>query len=168
MTALAYVMGEGRGVTDLMLVAIAGHLRDRGWALAGVVQVNTDAAGQARCDMDLQILGRAESVRISQRLGAGATGCRLDPDGLETAVALVEEVLGADTHLLIVNKFGKSEAEGRGFRTLIGEALALGVPVLVGVKPETLSGFLDFADGMAQALPADHAAILDWCGSLAR
>jgi nucleoside-triphosphatase THEP1 len=168
MTVLAYVTGEGRGANDLLLAEVATRLQARGWPLAGVVQHNTEAMGQSKCDMDLQVLGRPKSVRISQRLGAGARGCRLDPAGLESAVALVEQVLTADTRLMIVNKFGKTEVEGRGFRALIGEALALGVPVLVGVKDENLPGFLEFAQGLAKALPADPDAILDWCGALTR
>lgn len=167
MTALAYVMGEGRGTTDRLLADIAARLEARGWPLAGVVQHNTEAAGQVKCDMDLQVLGRPDRVRISQRLGAAALGCRLDPEGLETAVAMVERALSAETRLLIVNKFGKTEVEGRGVRSLIGEALAQGVPVLVGLKPENLPGFMAFAEGFAHPLPAEPGAIIDWCNALA-
>ena len=38
-------------------------------------------------------LAGAAPVRISQSLGAGSQGCRLDADGLERAVALSARVL---------------------------------------------------------------------------
>jgi len=160
MTALGYITGDGRGETDRLLAEVARRLQAAGWPLAGVVQHNTERAGQARCDMDLQVLGRAERVRISQALGSAAQGCRLDADGLETAVGLVEASLPGARML---NKFGKAEIEGRGFRQLIGEALGRGLPVLVGVKRDNLTGFAAFAEGLAEALPAEADALTDWC-----
>lgn len=155
--------GAERGQTDRLLAEVAARLEAEGWALAGVVQINTGRPGRAHCDMDLRVLGRPEVVRISQNLGEGASGCRLDPEGLETAVALVETVLATAPRLLILNKFGKAEVEGRGFRALIGQALAQGVPVLTGLKPVNRDGFDAFAEGLAGPLPADLEAILDWC-----
>ncbi|WP_370208864.1 DUF2478 domain-containing protein [Pararhodobacter marinus] len=162
MSSLAYVSGTARGQTDRLLAEIAATLGAEGWALAGVVQLNTDRPGRRDCDMDLRVLGRPEVIRISQNLGAESSGCRLDPDGLETAVALVEQELAGTPRLLILNKFGKAEIEGRGFRALIGEALARGIPVLLGVKPLNMPGFEDFAQGMAEALPPEPGALLDW------
>lgn len=164
MSALATVSGSAPGQTDRLLAEVAARLGAEGWALAGVVQVNSDRPGRRHCDMDLRILGRAEVVRISQNLGRDSSGCRLDPEGLATAVALVETVLdGTRPRLLILNKFGKAEVEGRGFRDLIARALGQGVPVLTGLKPLNQPGFEDFAQGLAEALPADPDAILHWC-----
>ena len=163
MAALGYVIGGTRGAGDRLLAAVAERLGAEGWPLAGVVQINTDAAGAAHCDMDLRVLARPERIRISQNLGPASRGCRLDPEGLQTAVGLVETTMVPPPRLLIVNKFGKAEIEGRGFRTLIGDALAQDVPVLLGLKPLNLPGFEDFAQGLAQALPDDLDAVLDWC-----
>jgi len=83
-------------------------------------------------------------IRISQSLGAGARGCRLDPEALEIAVAAAEARLAAGADLVIVNKFGKHEADGRGFRALIAEAVAAGVPVLVGVNARNAPCLAEF------------------------
>ena len=66
---------------------------------------------------------------------------------------------GAD--LVIVNKFGKQECYGRGFRDFIAEALAQGVPVLLSVPPEQLAGFHEFAGELAE--PVAPETVLDWC-----
>ena len=163
MTSIGYVIGDRRGAVDALLAHVAAVLQAQGRALAGVVQVNTEIEGAIRCDMDLRILGRDETVRISQRLGNAARGCRLDPGGLAAAVGLVEHSLDG-TSLLLVNKFGKSELDGGGFRPVIARALGLGIPVLLGINRDNLTGFLTYAGGMAQAIDADPDALLAWCG----
>ena len=166
MMPLAYVIGDARGLSDRLLAEVAARLEAEGWALAGVTQSNDEVPGTDRCDMHLRILGRHEVVRISQSLGAGSSGCRLDPEGLEAAVGLVGGTL-AGARLLIVNKFGKAEIEGRGFRALIGEALAGGLPVLTAVNALNLPEFERFAEGLAVRLPTEPGAVLDWCRAVA-
>ncbi len=68
--------------------------------------------------------------------------------------------------LLIVNKFGKAEALGRGFRPVIARALELEVPVLVGLNRSNRESFDAFAEGLAEFLPAEPSAILAWCESV--
>lgn len=160
---LGYVAAGGRGSSDRLLSSVAERLRADGFPVAGVVQVNTVFDPARPCHMDLHVLSRGEVIRISQNLGVLARGCRLDPSGLETAVGHVERALEAGPRLLIVNKFGKVEADGRGFRPVIGTALAQGVAVLTSVSPGNLAAFEAFADGLAEALPAEEGAILDWC-----
>ena len=162
------VAGEtGLGAGDRLIAGVAATLQARGWRLAGVVQSNTEGAPGRACLMDLTVLGTGERVRISQDLGEGSRGCRLDPAELETAVGLVERGLTPAPRLLIVNKFGKQEAEGRGFRPLIGRALAEGVPVLTAVSGRNIPAFEAFADGLAERMPPEARALLDWCGRVA-
>lgn len=160
-------MATTRGESDRLLAGVASRLGAEGWPLAGAVQVNREVAAGRPCVMDLHVLDGLAVVRISQDLGALSKGCRLDPQGLEQAVALVERALdrqGDDRpRLLIVNKFGKQEAEGRGFRPLIGRALADGIPVLTAVNDHCRAGFLAFAGGIGTGLPAEEDQVLDWC-----
>ncbi|SFJ38459.1 DUF2478 domain-containing protein [Celeribacter neptunius] len=160
---LGYVMMDGRGETDRLLEALAERLQAAGCHLAGAVQRNTERPGELRCRMELTLLPGAETVLISQDLGAHATGCRLDPDGLQRAVHQAEQALEQGAELVLINKFGKQELEGRGFRLLIGTALSEDVPVLLGVNPKNLDGFLEFAGEMAEALPPKPEALFDWC-----
>ncbi len=159
---LGYVSLSGRGQTDRLLAETVARLEARGLALAGTVQCNLERPGRDLCDMDLRLLPGGPQVRISIDLGAEARGCRLDAGALEQAVLWVSRHLdGAE--LLVVNKFGKQEAIGKGMAPVIAEALDRGLPVLVGVNGLNLPPFLDFAGGLAQALPADAAAVADWC-----
>jgi hypothetical protein len=112
--------------------------------------------------MDVRVLPDGPVLRISQDLGSASKGCRLDPAALETAVGLVEARLGPDVDLLVINKFGKHEAEGRGFRTTIARALDLQIPVLVGVNSLNLSAFMEFAGSEAVRLDPSDDPIYDW------
>lgn len=159
---IAYTRSPGRGDTDLLLSRLADRLAARGLRLAGTVQTNTERPGGGPCDMDVTVLPEGPVIRISQDLGPAARGCRLDPEALETAVGLTEARLAAGADVLIVNKFGKHETEGRGFRNAIAEALALGVPVLVGLNGLNAAAFEDFTAGCARELPSDIEDIERW------
>lgn len=159
---IAYALAPGRGETNLLLTELAARLADRGLRLCGTVQTDTEREKDHHCDMDVQVLPAGPVIRISQDLGAGAQGCRLDPDALENAVALTNKALDDGADLLIVNKFGKHEAEGRGFRDTIGKALELGVPVLVGANKLNLEALNTFCDGQAQSVEANLDALIAW------
>lgn len=162
---IAYTMGSGRGDTDLLLDRFARHMSKRGLSAVGTVQVNTRRADKGPCDMDVRVLPDGPQIRISQSLGIEARGCRLDPDALERAVALVRGSLRPGVDCMIVNKFGKHEAEGRGFREVIAEALALEIPVLVGLNALNEQAFLSFVGTTAEALPPDIDHLSRWVES---
>ena len=158
---LGFVTIADIGAADRLLTGIAQTLQARGLRLAGAVQANIDRGPDRVCDMELAILGRDQIIGITQNLGSCAEGCRLDTAALATAVAQAEAVLAQGADLVIVNKFGKQEGFGRGFRDFIGQALAQGIPVLLSVPPEQLPQFQEFAGDMAQAVVPAQA--LDWC-----
>lgn len=159
---LGYVMLPGRGRVDRLLADVVERLEAQGIALAGTVQTNVDRDDRALCDMDLRLLPDGPVVRISVDRGPEARGCRLDAGVLEQSVLWVSRTLER-SELLVVNKFGKQEAEGKGLSGVIADALERGLPVLLGVNGLNLPAFLAFADGMAVKLAPDAASIADWC-----
>lgn len=161
---LAYVMTTERGATDRLLTALAERLAEKGVRTAGIVQTNTECYDNKLCDMDVRVLPAGETIRISQSLGEGARGCRLNPGALERAVGLVTASLAAEPapQILLVNKFGKHEADGRGMRPIIAEALAMGLPVLSGVNRMNVEAFERFAEGLAVEAAPDLDALLAW------
>ena len=164
---LAAVSVSGKGLTDACLAEAVALMQARGLSLAGTVQSNPQRADRPRCDMDVHVLPDGPVLRISEDRGPAARGCRLDAGVLEAAVAATLDRLdGAE--LVLVNKFGKQEAEGRGFVPVIAEAMARGLPVLVGVNPLNHAAFHAFADGLAQDLPPVPEAIAAWASSLRR
>lgn len=158
---IAYTMAPGRGDTDQLLCTLAQNLATLGYRTCGTVQINTER-GAHPCDMDVRVLPDGPVLRISQNLGRDAKGCRLDPSTLETAVGLVEMRLEPGVDVLIVNKFGKHEADGRGFRTVIADALSREIPVLVGVNSLNLNAFQKFVGTEATQLEPSGKVLISW------
>ena len=159
---LGYVSLQGRGRIDLVLAEVVTRLEGHDVALAGTVQTNIHRNDRPACDMDLRLLPDGPTVRISVDRGAEARGCRLDAGALEQSVLWVSSAL-ENAEFLVVNKFGKQEAEGKGLSGVIADALERGLPVLVGVNGLNLPAFREFAGGMATELAPDAAHVTDWC-----
>ena len=148
-TAIIY---EDGAAADELLSKVARHLVSRGVRVAGFVQDNVPCENRPRCDMVLEELATGERVRISEDRGEYSRGCRLDVDSLLQAESLARRALEQRPQLLVVNKFGKNEAMGGGFRPLIGEAMARGVPILIVVATRNLDAWREFTAGLS----ADH------------
>ena len=167
--ALAGVMVPGRGATDRLLAAVAARLAADGVRLLGALRVAEPGPGAGHCDAALRLLPDGPVLSITQDLGPGATACRMDAGALEDAVGrAAARLAGEGGDLVILNKFGLSEAEGRGFRSLIAEALGRGLPVLTGLSDAHRAAFERFAGGMAVTLPPEEAAVTDWCRAALR
>ena len=164
MTKIAYTMTEGKGALDRLLADFADVLADKGVRTCGIVQINTDCGDDEgdRCDMDVQVLPNGSRIRISQSLGKGSQGCRLDGEALESAVAEVGRRMEADFDIFILNKYGKQEAEGRGFRDLIAHALERGSAVIAGTNGLNSARFEEFSGGMAEYVAPTPDALLQW------
>ena len=159
---IAYTVAPTRGDTDLLLYRVATQLNNEGLKTSGTVQINTELDQPGPCDMDVLILPDGPTIRISQSLGKDASGCRLDPEALETAVGIVQSSLEQQPAILFINKFGKHEADGRGFRDVIAQALEQNIPVLVGLNRKNQTPFMDFTGGVAQGIEPNETALLAW------
>jgi hypothetical protein len=142
-------------------------LRARGVPLAGAIQRDpTDRPGRHPCDLLLENLASGEVTAIAEHRGKEARGCRLDVGILtDIAEAVATSLHEGEPRLLIVNKFGKIEADGGGLREAISDAVYLGIPVLVGVPMRNLDRWRAFAGAYSVDLPVDSAAITDWLAS---
>lgn len=158
---IAFTIAPGRGDTDLLLAGLADRLAGVGVRTCGTVQINSECDRDGPYDMDVRVLPDGPMIRISQSLGREARGCRLDPGALETATGLSEQRI-VEADLVIVNKFGKQESQGRGFRNLIAEALSHDIPVLVGLNRLNAQAFHDFTGGAATELPPEAEALFTW------
>lgn len=161
---IALVSASKRGEIDRLLTETADILRADGVALAGIVKQQKYAAEfDNGCDMEVLVLPDGPIIKITQALGKGSDACRLDPGAIATAVSTVETADLRKAQMFILNKFGPEEAAGRGFCAVIGAALELDIPVLVGVGAATRPAFDTFVDGLAHELTPNRDAIQEWC-----
>lgn len=144
---------------DLLLARIASRLTDAGARLAGFIQRDEPRENRAKCDMILEELSSGESFKISEDRGEHARACRLNVDWLLSAANTVLKALDEHPDVLIINKFGKAEAEGGGLRYLIVKALETGVPVFVAVPCRNLDNWRSFTDGISLEIPFAKAEV---------
>lgn len=83
-------------------------------------------------------------------------------------MAAAEASLRTGVDLLIVNKFGKQEAAGRGFRSVIAAALEAGADVLVGVNAMNLGALAAFTGDAARAVAPDEESLMRWIAARPR
>lgn len=154
LTALIYNEGFEIGA---VFRAIADNATKAGLRLGGAIEKPVAPAPPGRrCDMVLQDLASGQKLKISEERGALARGCRLDLDSLAHTCALVLSSL-PHCDLVLLNKFGKTETEGGGFRCIISDALGLEVPVIIGVPRRNLQAWRDFVGDFASEVEAGAA-----------
>ncbi|MGI9402796.1 MAG: DUF2478 domain-containing protein [Rhizobiaceae bacterium] len=158
----AAIRFEKRGQADLILQAVARHLAGNNVGIEGYFQHNVNAGEDRRTDLWLEDISTGEKLRISQALGPGSKGCRLDPQALAEACGRMEKRLHSGTELLILNRFGKDEFDGRGMRSVIVRAMEMQVPVLVAVSDLYFDGWLEFCGSEFVNLPPNQEAVLNW------
>lgn len=64
--------------------------------------------------------------------------------------------------MILVSRFGSAEAEGRGLRQEIADAVCSGAAVLIPVRVSLLPALEVFLGGPARLLSASASAIADW------
>ncbi|WP_417823228.1 DUF2478 domain-containing protein [Thalassospira lucentensis] len=162
---LAGIRFQPREPIDAILTQITTHYRcDR---ISGYVQ-------KRHKDRDcgtlvyVRNLRSGEEMSITKNRGAMAKGCKLDGDALSSLSEQLAQDIEAGSDLLIVARFGRSEAEGRGLRDVISRAMELEIPVLVGVRGEYADAWDEFHGGIADTLPLDAQKIEAWLHMTAR
>jgi nucleoside-triphosphatase THEP1 len=145
----AIVYGDGPEF-ETFLKAATESMAGQGMRLAGLIQESRPRGERRKCDIYLRDLATGEVHGVSDDRGPEARGCMLNTDRLLRAGEAAGRGLSADTDLLVLCKFGKTEATGGGLRNLIATALDLAVPVLIGVPRANLEPFRAFAGETAR------------------
>ena len=163
LSRLGVVVYDDGLFADALIARCAAALVSSGYRLGGIVQSNPHRDGQRRCDMYVKDLFAGDEIKISFDRGNEARGCRLDPDAFARIDAWVERAVLERVDLLIINKFGKEEARGRGLRPVIADALIAEIPLVIGVSTLNLFDFQSFVGDSATHLRPDIASIAAWC-----
>jgi nucleoside-triphosphatase THEP1 len=159
----AVVYGPGEGAkADELLCALAGHVKAAGVRPAGATQRAVQRIDRRSCDMLMLDLSTDTECRLSEDRGPSARGCRLNTSVLEDLVGSTEAALSNGANMLIINKFGKQEAHGAGFRETIARAVENDIPTIVGVNRQFLQDWHAFVGQLAEELPPYWDQIENW------
>jgi hypothetical protein len=163
---------------DAMLRGFAADLGRRGYRAVGLVQLGHHCVDAPK--LSAMLVHTGEEVQLFQDLGACGTrdngkavaprdngkavarGCRLDLGQLLNAGAQVASAIDQGADLLIVNRFGRQEREGKGLCYLIERALSADIPVVIAVPSHRFADWIRFADGMSVKLRCNRQALDAW------
>ena len=158
---LAIVYSDGLAA-DRFISDLGYKIRDAGIAVAGIVQHNQFIRDRTKCDMEVEELASGIVLQLSEDRGKEARGCRINRGALSEAAALLSASLDRRPELMILNKFGKLEAEGRGLRDTFADAVQLGVPIIVGVPYRNIEQWRAFTGGLAEECSIASSRLHDW------
>jgi hypothetical protein len=144
---------------DSLLIEFARHLCRSGFHPAGVIQL-----GRAcKADTLVAVVFPGEKiVRMAHDPGCDSLGCRLDSQRLAQVAADIETAVAKRADLLLINRFGKLEADGFGLINLVRKAARAGIPVLIAVPEHRFAAWLRHSGGMNVRLPCRQAALDRW------
>ena len=155
---LAALVYEPNQDPDAILRGFAADLNGRGFRVVGMVQ-----AGQcADSSLSAVLVHNGETLLLAQDFDPSAKGCRLDLGRLQNAGIRVASAMDAGADLLIVNRFGKRERDGKGLSHLIERAIKSDIPVVIAVSSLSFADWIKFAGGMSVKLACDRGALDGW------
>jgi hypothetical protein len=157
LAALVYEQGQD---PDLVLSEFAADLNARGYRAVGLVQHGHHCAD--RSGLSAKLVHSGKQLELLQDLGACATGCRLDVGQLLNAGTELANVIDQGADLLIINRFGRQEREGKGLLYLVERALSADIPVVIAVPCHRFGEWIRFADGMSVRLNCDRGSLNRW------
>ncbi len=164
---LAAILFERDEAPDEALIAFVDGAMACGARIAGLVQERADDDLCDLHDVSVRDLMSGEILPIMQDLGAGATGCSVDPAAIAEAARLLDRALATNPDLLVINRFGRLELEGGGMLAEIGRAFAEGLTMIVCVPGRYRDAWNAFAAGLDVQLPAKREAIEAWWRAIA-
>lgn len=161
------LQGADRAHVRGVLLAAAERWRRQGREVIGAVEVLPDPSDPER--VHLLDLSSGETFPLNQDLGPGSAGCSLDAQGLAAACGRVEAAIAAQHAgagaVVILSKFGRQEAEGRGLTDAFRAAVAADLPILTSVSPVVSAAWAAFAGPLARYGAVSDAAADAWLSS---
>jgi molybdate transport system ATP-binding protein len=147
---------------DAILTSAVEQLRGCGATVGGLLQRFGEQLPNGKYRMWVDDIITGQSIRLDKPRGAGASACILDPDALAQAGCMLRRITEAPPDLIIVNRFGRAEANGGGMRPEIADAIYSGAAVLISARFTYLEALEGFLGAPPTVLPPSAAAIARW------
>lgn len=151
---------------DRIFAEAVGLLQALDVQVGGVLQFFGERLANGKRSMWVEDIGSGTLIRLDHPRGPGAVACMLDPDALARTACMLQAALERKPQLVVVSRFGNAEADGRGLRTELAEAICSGAPVLVAVKFSLLNDLEGFLGCAAHLLLPSVPAIVGWAENI--
>lgn len=155
------IVYDERKYPTFTLNSIVSKCRERGIAVAGVLQHVAPESSHA-CDALLEDVSTGHFTQIFEKRGADARGCRLNHFAMADASQRVQLALEKRPQLLVLNKFGIMEAQGKGLGSLFSVAAEMRIPTVVAIPSRNLGIWREFAGECSLEFADDAEKIWAW------
>jgi len=143
---------------DAILRDFAASLNAQGFRAVGMVQ-----AGQcADSSLSAVLVHSGEKLLLAKDFDPSASGCSLDIERLQAAGARIADALQSGADIVIINRFGKRERDGKGLAYLIERARDAGIPLVIAVSSNHFADWVKFAGGTSAKLACERSALDMW------
>jgi hypothetical protein len=146
---------------DRLLREFVQDLMAREYRVVGLIQTRLGDGGAA-----VTVLPTGETIPLAPQRGTCPPSPRPDPCDLAKAAARIDALIPTGADLVIINRFGKLEAEGTGLVDEIARALSFDIPVLVAVPEFRFAEWLSFCKGMGVKLPCRDGSLQGWWNAM--
>lgn len=157
---------SGAAVQDLFAT-----LADR-WSpalrVAGVIAEGHGLADRVCRAGYLRRICSEERFAIFDDRAPRSEACHIEERGVEAAAKAVLRDMEAGCDLVLLSKFGKLEAAGKGLWSAFSVAAEARIPILTSVSPTVAKAWETFAGTGFTVLPADPVAIDAWVVAVSR
>jgi hypothetical protein len=161
LAALVYEHDED---PDRILRDFASDLNRRGYRAVGLVQLGHDRPDTRQ--LSALLVHTGEKLSLFRDLRSWANGCRMDVNQLLQAAGQIADEIDQGADVVIVNRFGQQEREGKGLAYLIERALSVDIPVVIAVSSHRFADWIKFVDGMSVKLHCDRDSLDAWWNAL--
>jgi hypothetical protein len=142
---------------DRLLREFVQDLTIRGYRVVGLIQTRLGDGSAA-----VTVSPTGETISFAQTLGAVPNSSSLGGCDLAVAAARIDALIESGVDLVIINRFGKLEAEGTGLVDEIARAVSFDIPVVVAVPEFRFSEWLSFCRGMGVKLSCRNGSLQSW------
>lgn len=166
MTHRIATLGGADGTTlQALLAASVAEWKAAGLRVAAVIAEAHNLPDRTCSAGFLRDLASGTAYSMLLATPPAGTSCHLDATGVDGAcAALLGQI--PDSDVVVLSKFGKLEAAGRGLAPAFAAAITTGKPVLTTVSELHRDAWQRLAPD-AIRLPADAVAIHDWWAEIA-
>jgi len=160
---LAALVYEPHQDPDAILRNFAADLNASGHRAVGIVQLGRHCLDAG---LSAMLVHTGEELQLFQDLGSCSAGCRLDVGQLLDAGQQIARAIEEGADVLIINRFGRQECEGKGLTYLVERALNADIPVVIAVPSHRFANWIKFADGMSVKLSCAREPLDGWWQSV--
>ncbi len=145
----------------MALLKFVEHLKSQNTRVGGILQ-------EALFDSDGEIAGlNAIDVATGHRIpisrpAASEDECGLDISALAETTGVIRNAIDEGVELVVVEKFGEQEQNGKGLIDEVMQTIAEGIPLLISVPHAALPLWQERTGGLGGVVAFDEEAFRQW------